>query len=1024
MPSIRLALIGVLATLGSLTVVVARRDQGPPYEPADARATLVLEAGYRADLVASEPDIQSPVAMDIDEDGRLFVLEMPGYPLDTHPTGRVKVLEDKDGDGRYETSHVFADNLVLPTGIMRWKKGVLVTSAPDVLYLEDTDNDGRADQRHTVITGFAVTNPQHMVNGPTYGLDNWIYLAHEGPAEAVIYKDLFGDHGSPLRWPEHPDRPAVPQHRSGVRLRPDTGGLELLAGDSQYGHGFDAWGHYFTNDNSNHARHEVIAARYLARNPDLLVESAMADIPDHGEAARVFPITHRPAFELLTEAGQFTSACAITPYTGGAFPETGGTSLFVAEPVHNLVHRDVLVPNGPTFVARRAEESREFLASTDSWFRPVFLYIGPDGALYVVDFYRARIEHPEWTSSDLQKNPAPMYEGQNRGRIYRIHREGTEPAAPPSLGRADTAALVSALENDSLWWRRTAQRLLLDRHSQDAVPLLTKLASSKSPYGRLHALWTLDGLGALDDGLVSAALVDPVPGIRENAIRLAEPRLNASPALASALLGMTGENDPRVRFSVLAALGFLDSPQAAEARDRLLLQGIEDPWIRIAALSAGSDRTLALFERMTADTTTPSSPGRQSVIEQAASVVAARQRPAEVRALVERAASAPADTWWRGPAVAGLARGARGHVGTRELLGPARASLVALFGDASSEVRRGALDLLQMAGPGADTAWRTALTEALARAGRRTEDAGRRADAVTFVALDKPERRVQWFEGLIAPQEPEAVQIAAMQALRTIDRDRLMKYASSLPEADPARAPSSSIAIARVLLDRWPSLTPEVRTHAADVLIDAPERAKLLVAAMRTGVVQPWSLGFWQKQDLVLYRDADIRTSARALLEQDPQQRGATIKRYAAALDLSGDATKGEQVFTRVCAACHALDGHGADLGPDLATVRHRPPLSLLSDILLPSQSIAQGYQTYVIERIGGKTETGVLGPQTPTTITLRQGQGRQVTIRRSEIRKMTVAPQSTMPSDLDKVITPEDMADLLAYLRGASLSH
>ena len=158
------------------------------------------------------------------------------------------------------------------------------------------------------------------------------------------------------------------------------------------------------------------------------------------------------------------------------------------------------MPSGATFVARRAEEGREFLASTDSWFRPVFLYIGPDGALYVVDYYRARIEHPEWTSSDLQKNPAPLYEGQNRGRIYRISRDGMKPGAPPALGRADTATLVSALEKDSLWWRRTAQRLLLDRHPQDAVPLLTKLAtSSSSPFGRLHALWTLDGLGALDD---------------------------------------------------------------------------------------------------------------------------------------------------------------------------------------------------------------------------------------------------------------------------------------------------------------------------------------------------------------------------------------------------------------------------------------------------------------------------------------------------------------------------------------------
>ena len=427
---------------------VARRADGPPYSPADSMATMQVEAGYRIELVASEPDIESPVAMDFDEQGRLFVVEMPGYPLDTRPTGRVKLLEDTDGDGRFETSRVFADGLTLPTGVMRWKKGVLVTAAPDLLYLEDTNGDGRADVRTVVVTGFAVTNPQHMVNGPVYGLDNWIYLAHEGPATAVIYKDVFGDRGTALRWPDHPHRPTLTTDRRGVRLRPDAGLLERTGGASQFGHGFDAWGRYFTTENADHARHEVMPAAWLARNPDLRLDSAMAQIPDHGAAAPVFPISRRPNFELLTGAGEFTSACAITPYTGGAFPEADGTSLFVAEPVHNLVHRDVLTPAGATFVATRAEPRREFLAAADAWFRPVFLSIGPDGALYVVDYYRPRIEHPEWTSSDLQKDPSPMYEGRERGRIYKVVRADAPASRPaaPNLGAASDADLVRALE--------------------------------------------------------------------------------------------------------------------------------------------------------------------------------------------------------------------------------------------------------------------------------------------------------------------------------------------------------------------------------------------------------------------------------------------------------------------------------------------------------------------------------------------------------------------------------------------------
>ena len=457
---------------------VARRADGPPYSPADSMATMQVEAGYRIELVANEPDIESPVAMDVDEQGRLFVVEMPGYPLDTRPTGRVKLLEDTDGDGRFETSRVFADGLTLPTGVMRWKKGVLVTAAPDLLYLEDTNGDGRADVRTVVITGFAVTNPQHMVNGPLYGLDNWIYLAHEGPATAVIYKDVFGDRGTALSWPGHPHRPTLTTDRRGVRLRPDAGLLERTGGASQFGHGFDAWGRYFTTENADHARHEVMPAAWLARNPDLRLDSAMAQIPDHGAAAQVFPISRRPNFELLTGAGEFTSACAITPYTGGAFPETDGTSLFVAEPVHNLLHRDVLTPAGATFVAKRAEPRREFLAAADAWFRPVFLSIGPDGALYVVDYYRPRIEHPEWTSSDLQKDPSPMYEGRDRGRIYKVVRADAPASRPaaPNLGTAGDVDLVRALESPNLWWRRTAQRLLVDRQSRQAIAPLQAMA--------------------------------------------------------------------------------------------------------------------------------------------------------------------------------------------------------------------------------------------------------------------------------------------------------------------------------------------------------------------------------------------------------------------------------------------------------------------------------------------------------------------------------------------------------------------
>jgi putative membrane-bound dehydrogenase-like protein len=994
-----------LASVVAAAVLIHGRaaTDGGPLTPAASMATMELQDGFRIELVASEPDVTSPVAMEIDEHGRLFVVEMPGYPLDTSRSGRVKLLEDTNGDGRYDRVQVFADGLVLPNGIMRWKKGVLVTASPDLIYLEDADGDGRAETREVLLTGFAFTNPQHTVNGPLYGLDNWIYLAHHGPVEAIIYRDVFGDRGSELRWANRPGAPTLPPRGRSVRLAPDSSALEYLAGASQFGHSFDAWGRYFGGDNSHHARHEVISARHLARNPHLLLRSALEEIPAHGGAAQVFAITRRPNFELLTDVGQFTSACGITAYTGGLFPEPDGPSLFVAEPVHNLIHRDVLTPAGATFVAHRAEEQREFLAAADPWFRPAFLYIGPEGALYVVDYYRPRIEHPEWAASEFQSDPSPLSEGKDRGRIYRIvpttFRASGERVA---LGSASDGRLVAALGHENLWWRRTAQRLIVENRRAGLVPQLSALAASgAAPLGRLHALWTLDGLGHLGDALIVSAMHDPVPGVRENAVRLAEPRLSRSPAIAAALVAMEQDEDARVRFQVLAALGDVDTADARAAQERMLRAHVDDRWMQAAALSASADRAIAYFEGATregSDVTGTPSEGRATFFRQAAATIAARAARDEVTRVVDvvSAASDAESSWWRSATLEGLATGARGRPTASHVLGGSRAALLALFESPAADVRRGALGVLRAAGAGKDAAWKAALDRAARVAADEGATADVRADSLHLVALD-PSRPRAWFRTFVTPRESEAVQTAAVQAL---GREK-------------------GEAVGRFLLEQWSALAPAARHEAGDVLLEDESRVWLLVAAIKAGRVQTWTLDFWQKRDLLMYRNPAVRDASRALLEEDPRQRGETVRRYAAALDGAGDPDRGAEVFARACAMCHATNGTGStDLGPDLATVRHRPPLALLADILLPSQSIAQQYETWLVERTNGETEAGILGAQTPASITLRQGFGREVTILRSDIRRMSVSPQSSMPADLDKVITPEEMADLIAYLR------
>ncbi|MBD0296231.1 MAG: dehydrogenase, partial [Flavisolibacter sp.] len=567
----------------------------------NALSTFELESGFKIELLAAEPLISDPVDMEIDEYGRLYVVEMHGYPLDKSGSGKIKLLTDSDGDGRMDKSTVFAEGLILPNSIMRWKKGVLVTDAPNVLYLEDTNGDGRADIKDTVLTGFALSNPQHNLNSPLLGMDNWIYLAHEGAITTETYKEEFGDPGSEVYFPDKPDSPRLPQNASGrsVRFQPDQHKLEVLSSNTQFGHTFDAWGHYFLVSNANHIYQEVLAAPYLKRNPHLLVSSATQNLSDHSNAAEVFPITKNPEHQLLTDVGVITSACGITAYTGSAFPASFNDNItFVAEPVSNLIHVDRVKDSGASFTASRIHLHKEFLASTDAWFRPVNMYVGPDGALYVVDYYREIIEHPEWMGEEVVKS-GKLYNGSDKGRIYRITPAGAKPATWTKglqLGKASSEQLVEKLSDPNRWWRLNAQRLLIDRADKRVVPALIQMAqNTRSPFGRLHALWTLEGIGALKPEQIQQALKDPVAGIRENAIRLAELHLPGTPDLTNALLPLQTDVDAKVRFQLLCTLGFINTPEVAQTRNKLLFQDVNDPWVQVAALSAASSQTASLL---------------------------------------------------------------------------------------------------------------------------------------------------------------------------------------------------------------------------------------------------------------------------------------------------------------------------------------------------------------------------------------------------------------------------------------------
>lgn len=972
------------------------RKSGPPYGPRDALKTFKIEPGFRIERYVAEPDIRSPVAMDFDEDGRLFVVEDPGYPLNIEgKVGRIILMQDTDGDGRPDRRTVFADKLTMPTGIMRWKKGVLVTDAPDIIYFEDTDGDGKADVRRVVLTGFAFSNPQHTVNNPVYGLDNWIYLAHEGPATAVIFTNEFGDRGSDLRFPDRPNGPTLKPARRMARFRPDTYEIEYLSSSTQFGHSFDDWGHHFTVSNEDHIREEVIAARYLSRNPDLPVGAAMERISDHRPAADVYPISQHGRVEMLSGVGSFTSACAVTVYLGGGFPSLGLFSL-TAEPAQNLVHRDVLTPAGVTYVARRAHGGEEFLASTDAWFRPVNFYIGPDGAIYAADFYRMIIEHPEWMATHTHHSP-DLYKGEDRGRIYRIVPEAGLPLpAKIHAGQASDEELVAKLASPNVWWRRTAQRLLVDRQSAASVTPLVKLfETSPSAVARLHALWTLSGLHKLEPDLIMRALDDSEPGVRENAIILAEPLLS-NPVMLEKLLKLENDPNSRVQFQLLCTLAGVNTPASRTAQERLLARNIEDPWMQTAALTASSARAPQFFDAAR-QFTTKKTDARGTFFRQVTSVIGARKNAGEIRRVVETVAHAPfAETsWWRAASLDGLAQGLRVGVDAhRPQTDLGQQLVLKLFETSDAEVRGATLRLLGVAGLPPNRT--PEIERAAAQAADNNADPALRADALALLALSDARSRETLFKRLIDSKQPEPVQVAAAHALGSVKGAEVGEF----------------------LVAHWRAMTPAVRVEAADAMFLDPDRPRVLLAAIKDNVVQPWTLAFRHKRQLLMSRDPALRESARALLEERAGEREIVLKRYEAALQMNGDPVRGRQVFERVCAKCHKLDGLGHEVGPDLATIRNRPPQLILPDIIMPNKSIAQNYESYVVETRSAAILEGVIGAQTPNTITLRHEDGKEDVIQRADITNIYVSNLSAMPNDIDKQVSVEQMADLLKFLR------
>lgn len=956
----------------------------PAVEVKDAVATWKVKPGFKLQLAANEPQVRDPIALCFDENGRMFVCEMIDYSeereRDPH-LGRIRMLEDKDGDGFYETATIFADNLPWPTGLIWANGGLFVGATPDIWRFEDRDGDGRAEVREKVFTGFGSglprLNVQALMNGFQWGQDNRVHV-----------QSASGNRGKITNL-KRPDLPEVELAARDFWFDPRTYEFGFEAGGAQYGMSFDDYGRKFGCSNSDHLQFFVYDDRYAARNPFFTMPPARQSIAADGGSAEVYRISPDEPWRIIRTrwriggvvkgavegggrvSGYFTGATGTVVFRGDAYGTDFVNNTFTGDAGGQLIHRKKIYPNGVSLIGRRPDDEQtfEFAASTDTWVRVVNMANAPDGTLHICDMYREVIEHP-WSIPEEIKRHIDLNNGNERGRIYRLVPTGTtwQRRSQVALGRASTAELVATLEHPNGWHRDTASRLLYERQDQTAVPLLAPLLrASARPLARLHALGVLAGLRALDIPAVLVGLGDADAHVRERAVLLTEKVATPgalSLALVEKLAGLVGDASARVRFQLALTLPSLlavqASPGLSAALVKLAGRDFADAWIAAAILSGPTEIVSgALFSAMTGDLAT------------------ARQAASFVAKLIEiRAAAQPVE---------------------------------------------GAADLIEiLAQPGTSVAWVRAFGDGLRRAGSSIEQVDRSARLAAVFA-----------RAAVVATDPKAASAPRLEAIELLgvaayaqSREALVaSFSAGQPEAVQvasiktfAHYPSPEVSTA--LLRAWAGFAPKAKAAALVAFGARDERALALLKAIQDGKIAAAALSAAQVQAFANHKNGQVAVLAKnALATVLPLARAEVVARFAPAAGLVGDAARGKVQFLGRCMICHVAGEEGMALGPDLVTVKTKGREALLTAILEPHKEVAPQYIAYDVTTKDGNAYTGIIARDDATSLTLKIMGGAEVSLARTNIKGSSSTGKSLMPEGLEAGLSVQAMADLLTFI-------
>jgi len=952
-----------------------------PVSPRESLQWLETEPGFQVELVASEPQIVDPVSMQIDARGRMWVVEMGDYPNDDNtPKSRIVVLEDKDGDGFFESSTVFAEKLLFATGIQPWQNGAIVTVQGQLMMLRDLDGDLKSDSTEIWLDGFSIDNPQLRANHPTLAADGWLYIA-SGLRGGKIKSTLpFGS-----------SQPSEPVDLTGSDLRVHmlSGQVESIAGPTQFGLSLDQFGHRYGCSNRNPCFEIVSERSDLSLSPLSGLATALHDVSPSNAASKVHPLVDAWTTSNL-HAGQFTAACGLLVTHSQHFPDAPFATALTCEPTGSLVQRrSIERRNGLSQVTGESPQ-REWLASYDPWFRPVDLYEGPGGDIYVVDMYRAVIEHPEWVPEELKNRPDQRL-GDSHGRIYRVSRGSRNSRKEP---KKDLAARIHSnptelLRHPDAWNRSMAVRTILEiansGHAKSLVGDLKMICSEETlPIGsNASAFSLLAACDSLDESIVASLFRSSNPELRsliwtgmrqtsvnwdnqwtETAINTFDNPNASVDEMKSAAWFIAAQPKAETHPSEQ----FFTSLRYAELAAKSLFRNGDPPHLWMATTAAWHDDLLPFL----------------SQYELTAKSIETKITPM-ARDCVVRLAMRASQKSFKGESL-------------REY-----AEAIAVKLDNSPNIASRTIEF--------------AMLEGFCRSGKlaieNESEVERLIQKTATSNNDSVNQRAAI--AMLAYSKSNSSKAIALQLLKSTESAMLKSAIATCSAHDTPEFNTW-------LFERFPSALPAVRQERFNAIRVNPKRLGMLVDALESGQLTSKNLDAAQIQNLAAVRDGSLANRLSKLLSASIHtDRQKVIDQYStqlATIEVEPMTNQGKAIFAKNCAACHRIDDVGVTVGPDISDSRVQTFEELLVAILDPNRSIDANYFRYLVRTEDGNVIDGLLKDSNSQTITLQSQNGTLTTLNRSDVEEFKSSDASLMPEGIESQIPAKEMAELLWYIK------